>query len=76
MEILEDTDLFVNIGRWTSTEKEKRSITTPKLVSMAKEGEKDVKVGEDAAKAKFMTTLPTKTYPSYADKLYKHGLRK
>ena len=48
---------------------------------MAKEGEKDVKVEEDAAKAKYSFSkiydyVVHKTYPSHADKLYNHGLRK
>ena len=48
---------------------------------MVKEGEKDVKVEEDAAKAKYTFSkiydhVVHKTYPSHADKLYKHGLRK
>ena len=59
---------------------EKESRTTPKVVSMAKEVEKDVKVEEDAAKAKYTFSeiydyIFHKTYPSHADKLYKHGLR-
>ena len=57
---------------------EKQSITAPRVVSMAKEGEKDV---EDAAKAKYTFSeiydyVVHKTYPSHAHKLYKHGLRK
>ena len=48
---------------------------------MAKEGKKYVKVEEDAAKAKHTFSeiydyVVHKTYPSHADKLYKHGLRK
>ena len=59
---------------------EKQSRTTPKVVNMAKEGEKDVKVEEDAAKAKntfseIYDYLVHNTYPSHDDKLYKHELR-
>ena len=48
---------------------------------MANEGEKDVKVEEDAAKVKYTFSkiydyVVHKTYPSHADKLYKHGLGK
>ena len=59
---------------------EKQSRTTPKVVNMAKEDEKDVKVEEDAAKAKntfseIYDYLVHNTYPSHDDKLYKHELR-
>ena len=48
---------------------------------MVKEGKKDMKVEEDAAKAKYTFSkiydyTVHKTYPSHADKLYKHGLTK
>ena len=60
--------------------KEKAEPNNPK-VSMAKEGEKDMKVEEDAAKSKYPFSeiydyIVHKTYPSHSDKLYKHGLRK
>ena len=60
--------------------KEKAEPNNPK-VSMAKEGEKDVKVEEDATKSKYPFSeiydyVVHKTYPSRSDKLYKHGLRK
>ena len=55
------TYLFVNIGRWTLTSIDQNSMgvetvesehNNAEVVSMAKEGAKDVKVEEDAAKAK------------------------
>ena len=60
--------------------KEKAEPNNPK-VSMTKEGEKDVKVEEDAAKSKYLFSeiyyyVVHKTYPSHSNKLYKHGLRK
>ena len=60
--------------------KEKAEPNNPK-VSMAKEGEKDVKVEEDVAKSKYPFSeiydyVVHKTYPSHSDKLYRHGLRK
>ena len=55
---------------------EKQSRTTPKVVSMAKEVKKDVKVEEDAANlSEIYDYIVHKTYPSHADKLYKYGLR-
>ena len=58
---------------------EKQSRTTPKVVSMVKEGKKDMKVEEDAAKAKYtfsMTTLSTRHTDLMLKKPYKHELRK
>ena len=48
---------------------EKQSRTTPKVVSMAKEGEKDMKVEEDATKANIYLQhdyVFHKTYRSHA----------
>ena len=68
----------MSIGMPWMLSNKKQSRTAPKVFSMGKGGEKHV---EDAAKAKCTFSkiydyILHEEYPSHADKLYKHGLRK
>ena len=77
MDLFETSDL-TSIGMPWMLSNKNQSRTAPKIFSMAKKGEKDV---EDVAKAKYTFSkiydyILHEAYPSHADKLYKHGLRK